>query len=139
MRYRFRSSSQPSSSYEQTRYAQTVELGYNKDQIVVLSGSPARGLGTQWEALKTEWLAHPDIHGVTASNLTPGMTNNNAVPVAIAGDAREPSSMALMIVDFGFFETYDIDLLSGRTFPRTSRPTDWRPRVTTNRPPRPSS
>ncbi len=102
--------------YEQTRYAQTVELGYNKDQIVVLSGSPARGLGTQWEALKTEWLAHPDIHGVTASNLTPGMTNNNAVPVAIAGDAREPSSMALMIVDFGFFETYGIDVLSGRTF-----------------------
>ncbi len=102
--------------YEQARYARTVELGYNKDQIVVLSGSPTSGLGTQWEALKREWLAHPDVLGVTASNLTPGMTNNNSVPVAIAGGAREPSSMALLIVDFGFFETYGIDLLSGRTF-----------------------
>jgi putative ABC transport system permease protein len=102
--------------YEQTRYAQAVELGYNKDQIVVLRGSPTQGLGTQWEALKREWLTHPDVLGVTASSLTPGMTNNNAVPVAIPGDAREPTSMALMIVDFDFFETYEIDLLSGRTF-----------------------
>jgi len=102
--------------YEQTRFARTVELGYEKDRIVVLSGSPTRGLGTQWEALKREWLVHPDIESVTGSNVTPGMANNNSVPVAIAGDAREPASMALMIVDFGFFETYAVDLLAGRTF-----------------------
>jgi putative ABC transport system permease protein len=101
---------------EQTRYAQNIELGYDKERIVVLSGSPTRGLGTQWEALKREWSRHPQIVGVTASNLTPGTTNNNSVPVALAGRAEEPSSMSLMIVDFGFFETYGIDVIAGRTF-----------------------
>ena len=47
--------------------------------------------------------------------------------------------MALMIVDFGFFETSTSTCYRAGHSPTTSRPTDWRPRGTTNRPPRPSS
>ena len=57
---------------EQARFARAFELGYNKDQVVVLSGVSGRGVGPQWEAMKRQWLELPEVRAVSASNVTPG-------------------------------------------------------------------
>jgi putative ABC transport system permease protein len=100
--------------FQQARFARNLELGYNKDQIVVLTGSLTGGLGPQWETLKDQWLANPEIRSVTASTLTPGMQNNNALQLRTADDVGV--SATYMAVEFDFFETYEIDLVAGRTF-----------------------
>jgi putative ABC transport system permease protein len=100
--------------FQQARFARNFELGYNKDQIVVLTGSLTGGLGPQWESMKRQWLANPEIRGVTASTMTPGMQNDAATPLR-APDGTELNA-TVMSVEFDFFETYEIDLVAGRTF-----------------------
>lgn len=100
--------------FQQARFARNFELGYNKDQIVVLTGSLTGGLGPQWTSMKLQWLTNPDIRGVTASTLTPGTENDTATTLR-AADGTELNA-TVMSVEFDFFETYEIDLVAGRTF-----------------------
>ncbi len=102
--------------YQQMRFARSIDLGYDKDRVVVVDGSFTAGLGKQWEALKHEWLANPNITQVTASNLTPGMQNTNAIGVLREGGEEHGAGVAFLWVDYGFFETYGIQPLAGRTF-----------------------
>jgi putative ABC transport system permease protein len=101
---------------QQMQFARNIELGYEKDQIVVMRGSLTRGLGDRWETLKREWLANPEIMHVTASNLTPGMQNSNAIGIRAEGGDPAGRGIPFLWVDYGFFETYQIDLVAGRTF-----------------------
>jgi putative ABC transport system permease protein len=117
--------------FQQSRFARNLELGYDKDQIVVLTGSLTGGLGPQWETLKDQWLANPEIQGVTASTLTPGMQNNSAIQLRTADDVGV--SATYMAVEFDFFETYAIDLIAGRVF-SDERGTDRMVRPTADAP-----
>jgi putative ABC transport system permease protein len=100
--------------FQQARFARNFELGYNKDQIVVLTGSLTGGLGPQWESMKRQWLVNPEVRGVTASAITPGAQNDSATLLR-AADGTEVNA-TFVAVEFDFFETYEIDLVAGRTF-----------------------
>jgi putative ABC transport system permease protein len=108
----------------QMRYARDIELGFAQEQIVVLTGSPTAGFGTQWESFRQELLGHADILAVTSSKLTPLAPNTDNVS-ARAEDQSEGEGRILpnMKVDFDFFDTYDIQLLAGRDF-SSSYPND---------------
>jgi putative ABC transport system permease protein len=100
----------------QLRYARNIELGYDKDRIVVMTGSAIQGLGTQWEALKREWQSFPDVTGVTASTQVPATPIEGSTALRVEGVRNELPSASMLFVEFDFFETYGIDLLAGRTF-----------------------
>ncbi|HZF27943.1 MAG TPA: ABC transporter permease [Gammaproteobacteria bacterium] len=102
--------------FEQTRFARDIDLGYDKERIVVVTGSWTGGLGTQWEAMKQEWLANSEVAAVTASNLVPGMENTNAAYVVAEGHEGAGSGITDLAVDFGFFELYGIEAVAGRVF-----------------------
>jgi putative ABC transport system permease protein len=104
--------------YQQVQFARNVPLGFEKEQVVVLRAtSPSVGLGDQWETLKHELLAHPEITAITASSLTPGQQNTNGNTVRFEGGAPEGrSGTAFMWVDYGFFEAYGVQVLAGRPF-----------------------
>ena len=102
--------------FQQLRYARNIELGYDKDRIVVMTGSAIQGLGTQWEALKREWLSSPDVTGVTGSMLVPATPIEDSSALRVEGARSELPSASMLRVEFDFFETYGIDLLAGRTF-----------------------
>lgn len=102
--------------YLQLRFANTLELGFEKDQVIALAGD-AGGVGSEWPAFKRELLMQPQIRAVTASNLTPGTQNLNARSVRVEGPVGERTlGLPFMYVDYDFFETYGIDILAGRTF-----------------------
>jgi len=100
--------------YEQTRFARDLDLGFDKDQVVVLSASSGN-MRRQWPALKTELEQVPGVTSVTASHYTPFSWDDNRWPVRRPGQ-ETLSRIQYMAVDYGFFETYRIDLLEGRGF-----------------------
>ena len=104
------------------RFARNIDLGFNKDQIIILSGAGPAGLGAQWVALKERLLTHPGVRSVTASHYAPFAYNDNRIRVRPQGTAAA-SRIQYMAVDYDFFETYQIGMAAGRRFSRDF-PTD---------------
>lgn len=108
--------------YQQQRFASAFELGYDKDQVVVLTGSQTAGLGPQWESLKRRLESVPGVTAVTASNVVPGTRTAARTQVRNIDDTDGFGGFVaqLMLVDFGFFETYGISVIAGRPFSAAS-------------------
>jgi putative ABC transport system permease protein len=98
--------------YEQTQFARNIELGFDKNRVVL--AGPL--FGAAWEPLKQQWLAHPEIAHVTASNLAPGEENTNALGFRAEGHDASLGGVTNLWVDYGFFETYGIEVVAGRVF-----------------------
>lgn len=102
----------------QLRYALTLDPGFVKEQVVIVSGSGTDGLGSNYAAMKQQLLSHPEIVSVTAANLMPGDQNTNATMVRYEGFAGDGPGIGMpyLNVDYDFFETFDIDFVAGRSF-----------------------
>ncbi len=108
--------------FEQQRFAETLDLGYDKDRIVVLTGSQDSALGPQWESMKRRLESLPGVEAVTASNVVPGTRTLVRTQVRNVDDKDDFGGFLgqLMLVDYGFFETYGIDVVVGRSFSETN-------------------
>ena len=47
--------------FTQMRYARDLDLGLNEEQVIVLNSAPTVGLGESYQAMKQEWLKHPEL------------------------------------------------------------------------------
>jgi putative ABC transport system permease protein len=101
--------------YQQTRFARDLDLGFDKDQVVVLEGSQMGGMRREWTTLRTELEGVPGVASLTASHYTPFSFDDNRFFVRRPG-TEAPSRIQFMAVDYGFFETYRIQVLEGRGF-----------------------
>lgn len=99
----------------QTNYARQFDHGFEREQVVTLGGSPTQGVTQRWETLKKQLLQHPEIVSATASNVAPGNENLNSLMLRMHG-SDAVRSIPPLFVDYDFFETLQIDLLSGRLF-----------------------
>lgn len=107
--------------FDQQRFARSFELGYDKDQVVVLTGSQTGRLGPQWESMKRQLLRVPGVQAVTASNLVPGSRGTLRSQVRNLTDPDMGGILAqMLLVDFDFLDTYDIDVIAGRAFSEAS-------------------
>lgn len=100
----------------QLRYAMTMDPGFAKEQVLTYQGSALDGLGSNYQTMKQELLRHPEIVAVTAANLLPGDQNTNADGVRYEGSVDDFVGLPYLNVDYDFFETFDIEILSGRSF-----------------------
>ena len=99
--------------YQQTRFAQSLYRGFETEQIVVLTASPTEGLGPRWDALEQHLKTNDDVSHVIMGSMRPGAGERS---VRAAGGDPGGLQMPAKGVDFDFFETYDIELVAGRTF-----------------------
>ncbi len=108
--------------FEQQRFAETLDLGYETDQVVVLTGSQDAALGPQWASMRLELERLPGVEAVTASNVVPGTRTGGQTQVRHIDDDDGFGGFVaqLLLVDFGFFETYEIDIVAGRSFSEAS-------------------
>ncbi len=106
--------------YRQVTFMRTVDLGYEREQIVVVNSRPAnRVFSERWDTLRNEWLDHPEVLAVTASTQAPGDLANIGIRSGIRAEGSEtPVLMHALAVDPSFFETYGISLRAGRAFSR---------------------
>lgn len=122
----------------QLRYAQSLDLGFEKEHVLIYRSSAQPGLGPDYETMKQELLRHPQIVSVTAANLMPGDQNTNADGVRYEGSELDMIGMGFLNVDFDFFETFGIKFLNGRSFSKErgtdlmTSPTSENPRTEAN-------
>ncbi|NIM57705.1 MAG: FtsX-like permease family protein [Candidatus Aenigmarchaeota archaeon] len=103
--------------YKQLNYLQTMDLGYNMENIVFFS---TRGeLLKRCETAKSEFLQIPGVEKVTAASayLTGGRSNSSSWQWE-GKDPEFKSNITFMSVDSDFLETFEIPLVKGRFFHR---------------------
>lgn len=105
--------------YNQMQFAKNLKLGYEKDQIAIVSGVNRMDSMEAFETLRTRLLQHSTISAVTASSIIP--TQNLFAGTGFrlpGGDAQEPLFYRIVQVEHSFFDTYGINIVSGRSFSR---------------------
>ena len=112
--------------FQQLRYTQQKDLGFQKEQVITLDGLPERAD----EALRREVLAHPAVRSASIANAAPGRfgLTLSLKPETISSQARAQEaaiSFKPAVVDTSFIETLGLRVAAGRTF-SGERPSDQR-------------
>ena len=101
--------------YRQLHYMRSQDLGFNKDQTLIIptNGDPAA------TAFKEQVSSLPDISSTTFSSRIPG----GAYDISLTGVENKSGEMQAMVVgslqgDFNFPKQYELKLLAGRSFSR---------------------
>jgi putative ABC transport system permease protein len=102
--------------YLQLQYVNTRDMGFNKDQLVVIdinSGAVNRAA----ETFRTEYTKLPGVTSVCASSRVPGEWKvMHRVKVGMQGETKEGNDMYFVGTDHYFLPTFEIKLASGRNF-----------------------
>lgn len=107
-------------TYQQLNFLNDQELGYAKDQIVLLGYT--NEIGERFETFRNELTEHPTILNVTRSSLVPTerLTAYQGTSVQ-QGDSMVMTEIVMkdVRIDPHYFDTYQIPIVSGRNFSET--------------------
>jgi putative ABC transport system permease protein len=98
---------------QQMRFIQNKELGYDKDQILIISNAYLLGDNTQ--SLKNELLTDPRVESISQSAFTPAGKSNNSMSGIYIGD-QYMRRMFGYDIDTNYIPTMGMELISGRNF-----------------------
>ena len=105
--------------YKQLSFMRNQELGYNKDQVVVVK-APAvydSTIAPRIHTLKEQLSKYPAITGMTSSSDIPGKTLLGRNTVRKASDDKTHNFISFqMEIDENFINTFKIELAAGRNF-----------------------
>ena len=105
----------------QLKYFQNKNLGFNKDQILIIHRP--QGLRNNVDVFKESLLSNPSVKKVSASSALMGMGFNNWGCHLEGSDENQWTTLNMFITDHDFLETYSMEMDSGRFFSR-EYPTD---------------
>ncbi|UII33128.1 ABC transporter permease [Fulvivirga ulvae] len=103
--------------FSQLRLLRTLDMGFAKDQMLVIDFGWDARIQEQVESIKTELGKHPKVNKVSASRAVPGAFLPNA------GTSIESASGEMIVHNPGIYEidpdfvpTYEIETVAGRAF-----------------------
>ncbi|NMP15313.1 ABC transporter permease [Thalassotalea sp. Y01] len=103
--------------YSQMQYALKMDAGYNKENVMVMFRVGREAASEKREVLINELEKHPQVTSVTYSNETPGNSNENNTMMRTPDiPAEDAVIIGQRDVGYNFFETYQINVLAGRTY-----------------------
>jgi putative ABC transport system permease protein len=103
--------------YRQLHYIQTKNLGFNKDQVLIVDD--VYSLGNSLEAFKNDVLQMPGIVSGTLSGFLPvtnSSRNDNTFSKEAVMDSKNAISMQNWTIDYDYLQTIGIELIKGRNF-----------------------
>jgi len=101
--------------YSQLEYIQNKNLGFDKNNIIYLAQN--RKLNNNFDIIKRELLAHPNILSITRASEPPTETWSIVRGITWEGkETQEGAAFAFAAVDYDYFETFDMDIVAGRSF-----------------------
>jgi len=98
---------------QQMTYIQNKNIGYERDQILVLRDSYF--LGNKNETLKNELLKNPNVAGITQSPFVPAGPSDRSV-YGIFMDGKFKRRSSLYTIDENYLSVMGMKLLEGRNF-----------------------
>ncbi len=101
--------------YRQIDYMKNASLGFNKEQKVIISAIGA-GLKEKYETVKSEYLSHSLVRGVTVSSSVPGREIENWGVHRLDKTEEYAVEMKHLFIDEDFLPEYGIELTAGRNF-----------------------
>ncbi|HUX59646.1 MAG TPA: FtsX-like permease family protein [Bacteroidales bacterium] len=104
--------------YRQIKFMLNKDMGFNKEQLIVISriGLLGReGFGAKLKSLKDALKGIPGVINCSSSSDVPGQNNNNN-SYMLEGRKDETIMMQTNWIDYDFMETYGLTLISGRSF-----------------------
>ncbi|WP_371372852.1 ABC transporter permease [Thalassotalea aquiviva] len=105
--------------YSQIQYALNMDAGYNKDNVMVIFRVGQEEASNKRETIIEELRKLPQVTNITYSNETPGSSNeNNTMMRTPEMSTDDPILIGQRGVGYDFFETYQINLVAGRTYDR---------------------
>ncbi|MEM9676336.1 MAG: ABC transporter permease, partial [Bacteroidota bacterium] len=102
--------------FNQLRFMQSQDLGFNQEQVIVISGQELTDFDQKYAILKQELQKQPNVLEVSVSSAVPGkrLSGIAVQPEGLPDD--EVMSMQTLAVDENFLDTYGLTLLAGRDF-----------------------
>lgn len=100
---------------DQIDYMKQKDLGFNKDQVMVALVQ-SQSTSKNYKAIKTEFLQYPNIRHVSFSAGVPGRSGELRVMIPEGSSESETHAINIIRCDFDFFDTFELELISGRKF-----------------------
>ena len=102
--------------YGQLQYIQNKNLGYEKEQLLVIRKTD--DLGRSIEAFKNDLRNNPYVKSVSNSTELPGMNYGDNLYESHSGRKIERQLLKRGYVDFNFFQTFKMKMSDGRFYSR---------------------
>lgn len=103
--------------YYQLLYLQGRDLGFKKDQQLVVEFGGMPNMKEKWFDIRQQVLNIPGVEGATFSSAIPGRFQNSAYShIEMKNGEMQASNINLYFVDYDFIKQYGIKLLAGRAF-----------------------
>jgi len=100
--------------YDQLEYIQNKNLGFNKNQVVIINKTD--DIGAQIQSFKQELLSNPEVLSVSNTTDIPGDQHGDNVFVPAGGTSQDARDVRVMVCDKDFASTYQIQMEAGRFF-----------------------
>ena len=103
--------------YRQLNFIQTTNLGYNKDQVLIINSTGT--LAGNDEAFKQDILKLPGITSATMSGFLPvssSSRSDNSYSREATMDTKNALSMQSWVVDYDYVKTMGLQIIKGRNF-----------------------
>jgi len=103
--------------YRQLNYIQTKNLGFNKDQVIIVNGTGA--LGTNVDAFKTEVSKLSGVKSGAFSGYLPvsnSARNDNTFSSQAVMDSKNGFNMQVWTIDHDYINTLGMEIIKGRNF-----------------------
>lgn len=105
-------------TFSQTNYAKSVDLGFERDNIMVLRNLDRAGAQQMQASLKARIQQIPGVENIVFSSDVPTDNNENSAGFLVVGQGQDAGGQILnhFTIDYDFLEVYGIEPLYGRTF-----------------------
>ena len=102
--------------YRQLNYIQNKDLGFNKEQILIINNTYA--LGDQIQSFKNRILSQPEVSSATISSYLPVPSSYSNSTYTKSREFRQDQSINMQEwkVDFDYAKTLDLKMSEGRFF-----------------------
>jgi len=104
--------------FRQVHYLRAHDVGYDRNNIVYFD--IGKRFRQNIETIKSEWLSHSNIQGVTLTDIAPyrWMSNAGFGDVDWEGKTNQQVKMVMVSVDYDYLDTIGLKMAQGRFFSR---------------------
>ncbi|UTW57425.1 ABC transporter permease [Kordiimonas sp. SCSIO 12603] len=114
--------------YAQTQYSIAKDVGYNTKNLLSIRNFGTTQAAAHQKAIRDQILRLPGVTSVAVTSSRPAGGGRNSRALQLPGQSIGGLSLAIQAVDHEFLETFNIPLITGRSFDR-ARSTDGTPRA----------